>query len=174
MRNYVSQQFLGRFRAHLTLSWWMLLSYRNQSIDLLCNQWTGFYMIPASIMKGLNQTKTELSAKKVRLLGHLSSVQRLMISNWIPISPLGFIPSTKKVEAALPPEVFSGNSTPKTCSKPIVEHPRQSAISLKLLCNFVEILFRHRHLPCRFTAHPSRVPSPNNTSRWLLPKKMRI
>ena len=30
----------------LTLSWWRLLSYR-------ANQWTGFYMITASVMKGL-------------------------------------------------------------------------------------------------------------------------
>ena len=122
----------------------MLLSYRNQSIDLLCNQWTGFYMIPASIMKGLNKTKTELSAKKVRLLGHLSSVQRL-VSNWIPISPLGFIPSTKRVEAALPPEVFSGNSTPKTCSKPIVEHPCQSASPLQIHCTPLQSALPQQH-----------------------------
>ena len=36
-----------------TLSWRRPLSYRNQSIDLLVNQWTGFYMITASVMKGL-------------------------------------------------------------------------------------------------------------------------
>ena len=35
----------------LTLSWRRPLSYRNQSID----QWTGFYMITASVMKGLKQ-----------------------------------------------------------------------------------------------------------------------
>ena len=38
----------------LTLSWRRPLSYRNQSIDCLANQWTGFYMITASVMKGLN------------------------------------------------------------------------------------------------------------------------
>ena len=38
----------------LILSWWRPLSYKNQSIDLLCNQWTGFLMITASIMKELN------------------------------------------------------------------------------------------------------------------------
>ena len=44
----------------LTLSWRRSLSYRNHSIDLLCllhwltpNQWTGFYMITASVMKEL-------------------------------------------------------------------------------------------------------------------------
>ena len=44
----------------LTLSWRRPLSYRNQSIDLfrkICgeNQWTCFYMITASVMKGLIQ-----------------------------------------------------------------------------------------------------------------------
>ena len=44
----------------LTLSWRRSLSYRNQSIDLfrkICgeNQWTCFYMITASVMKGLIQ-----------------------------------------------------------------------------------------------------------------------
>ena len=34
---------------HLTLSWRQPLSYRNQS-----NQWTGFYMITASVMKELS------------------------------------------------------------------------------------------------------------------------
>ena len=37
----------------LTLSWRGPLSYRNQSIDLQRNQWTGFYMITASLMKKL-------------------------------------------------------------------------------------------------------------------------
>ena len=32
----------------------MTLSYRNQSIDL---QWIGFYMITASVMKGLKEIK---------------------------------------------------------------------------------------------------------------------
>ena len=74
LKNYVSQQFLGRFRAHLTLSWWMLLSYRNQSIDLLCNQWTGFYMIPASIMKGLPWNG-------VTLIGGVTLIDRVPLSN---------------------------------------------------------------------------------------------
>ena len=40
----------------LTLSWRRPLSYGNQSIDLLCksNQWPGFYIITASVMKELN------------------------------------------------------------------------------------------------------------------------
>ena len=43
-------------RVTLTLSWRRPLSYRNQSIDLFCksNQWTGFYMITALVMKDLN------------------------------------------------------------------------------------------------------------------------
>ena len=36
---------------YLTLSWCRSLSYRNQSIDLSANQWTGFYITGASVMK---------------------------------------------------------------------------------------------------------------------------
>ena len=44
----------------LTFSWRRPLSYRNQSIDLRSNQWTGFYMITASVMKGLSHWYHEL------------------------------------------------------------------------------------------------------------------
>ena len=37
----------------LTLLWRRFLSYKNQSIDLLCKKWTGFYMIGTSVMKQL-------------------------------------------------------------------------------------------------------------------------
>ena len=50
----------------LTLSWRRALSFRHQSIDietspLICgeNQWTGFYMITASIMKRLNSFRKD-------------------------------------------------------------------------------------------------------------------
>ena len=38
----------------LTLSRRTPLSYRNESIDCFANQWTGFYMITASVLKELN------------------------------------------------------------------------------------------------------------------------
>ena len=38
----------------LTLSWRGPLSYRNHSMDLIANQWTGFYMITASVMRELS------------------------------------------------------------------------------------------------------------------------
>ena len=40
----------------LTLSWRRSLSYRNQSIDLLCKSRTGFYMIGTFAMKELKIT----------------------------------------------------------------------------------------------------------------------
>ena len=40
-------------KESLTLSGRRPLSYRNQSIDCSANQWTGFYMITASVMKEL-------------------------------------------------------------------------------------------------------------------------
>ena len=49
---YKSQnnRFLKFIMFFLTLSWQRPLSYRNQS-----NQWSGFYMITASVTKGLNE-----------------------------------------------------------------------------------------------------------------------
>ena len=45
-------------RIVLTLPWRRPLSYRNQSTDLQsrANQWTGFYMITASVVEELNQS----------------------------------------------------------------------------------------------------------------------
>ena len=58
-RYNVSLIFLSQFMPldvvmSLTLSWRRLLSYRNQC---RANQWTGFYMITASAMKGSKDAK---------------------------------------------------------------------------------------------------------------------
>ena len=42
-----------------------------------------------------------------------------------------------------PPEVFLGKGVLKISSKFTGEHPCQSVISIKLLCNFVKITLRH-------------------------------
>ena len=42
-----------------------------------------------------------------------------------------------------PPEVFLGKRVLKICSKFTREHPCWIAISIKLLCNFIEITLRH-------------------------------
>ena len=52
-KNTCSKLIIEELIVLLTLSWRRPLLYRNQSIDLLANQWTGFYMITASVMKGL-------------------------------------------------------------------------------------------------------------------------
>ena len=41
------------------------------------------------------------------------------------------------------PDVFLRKSVPKICSKRTGEHPCPSVISIKLLCNFIEIIPRH-------------------------------
>ena len=48
-----------------------------------------------------------------------------------------------KMSRNSPPEVFLGKDVLKICSKFTGEHPRRSVISIKLLCNFIEIIFRH-------------------------------
>ena len=42
-----------------------------------------------------------------------------------------------------PSEVFLGKGVLKICRKFAGEHPCRSAISIKLLCNFIEIALRH-------------------------------
>ena len=45
------------------------------------------------------------------------------------------------------PEVFLGKGVLKICSKFTGEHPCRSAISIKLLSNFIEITLRHGRSP---------------------------
>ena len=57
----------------------------------------------------------------------------------------------------------------KTCSKFTGEHPCRSVISIKLLCNFIEIALQHGCSPVNLL-HICRTPFPKNTSGWLLLK----
>ena len=41
------------------------------------------------------------------------------------------------------PQVFSGKGAPKIRNKFTGEHPCESVISIKLLCNFIEIILGH-------------------------------
>ena len=66
-----------------------------------------------------------------------------------------------------PPEVFPGKGVLKIRSKFTREHPCRSAISIKLLCNLIEITLRHG---CSLTnlLHIFRTTFPKNTSGLLL------
>ena len=66
-----------------------------------------------------------------------------------------------------PPEVFLGKGVVKICSRFTEEHPCQNVISMKLLCNFIEIAFRHGCFPVKLQ-HFFRIPFPKNTSVGLL------
>ena len=55
----------------------------------------------------------------------------------------------------------------KTCSKFIGDHPCQNVISIKLLCNFIEIILWHGWSPINML-DIFRTPFPRNTSGWLL------
>ena len=68
------------------------------------------------------------------------------------------------------PEVFLGKGALKICSRFTGEHPCRSAISIKLLCNFIEIALRHGSSPVNLL-HIFRVPFPKNTSGRLLLKQ---
>ena len=64
-------------------------------------------------------------------------------------------------------EVFLRKSVLKICSKFTWEHPCRRVISIKLLCNFIEIALRHR---CSLVSllRSFRTPFPRNISGWLL------
>ena len=57
----------------------------------------------------------------------------------------------------------------KICSKFTGEHPWRSVISIKLLCDFIEITLRHGCSPV-ILLHILRIPFLKNTSGWLLLK----
>ena len=65
------------------------------------------------------------------------------------------------------PEVLLRKGVLKICSKFIGEHPRWSAISIKLQSNFMETALRHGSSPVNWP-HIFRTPFPRNTSGWLL------
>ena len=65
------------------------------------------------------------------------------------------------------PEVFQGKGVLKICSKSTGENPRRSAISIKLLCNFIEITLQHGCSPVNLL-YICRTTFTKNTSGWLL------
>ena len=64
------------------------------------------------------------------------------------------------------PEVFPGKGVLKICSKFAGEHLCRSVISIKFLCNFIEIALRHECSPVNLL-HIFRPPFHKNTSGWL-------
>ena len=64
-------------------------------------------------------------------------------------------------------EMFLEKDVLKICSKFTGEHPCRSVISIKLLCNFIEIALRHGCSPVNLL-HIFRTPFPKNTSGGLL------
>ena len=65
-----------------------------------------------------------------------------------------------------PPEVFLGKCVMKIWSKFTGEYPCRSAISLKLLCNFIEIALWHGCSPVNLL-YIFRTIFPKSTSEWL-------
>ena len=66
-----------------------------------------------------------------------------------------------------PPRGVPRKGVLKICSKFTGEHPCRSVISIKLLCNFIEITLRHRFSPLNLL-HIFRTRFSRNTSGWLL------
>ena len=66
------------------------------------------------------------------------------------------------------PEVFLRKGVLKICSKSTEEPPCRSVISIKLLCNFVEIALWHAWYSPVDLLHIFRTHFSKNTSGWLL------
>ena len=64
------------------------------------------------------------------------------------------------------PEVLLGKGVLKICHKFTEEHPSQSAVSITLLCNFIEITLRHGCSPVKLL-HIFRATFLKNTSGQL-------
>ena len=64
------------------------------------------------------------------------------------------------------PEVFLRKDVMKINSKFTGKHPCRSVISIKFLCNFIDIALRHGCSPVNLL-HIVRTPFPRNTSGWL-------
>ena len=84
-----------------------------------------------------------------------------------------YIDMTKSNSRSSRPEVFLGKGVLEKCSKFTGEHPCRSAISIKLLCNFIEILLRHGCYPLNLL-YIFRTLFPRNTSGWLLLKDLSV
>ena len=65
------------------------------------------------------------------------------------------------------PEVFLVKGVLKTCSKFTRDHPHESAISIKVLCNFIEIALWHGCPPVNLL-HIFETSFPKNTAGRLL------
>ena len=68
------------------------------------------------------------------------------------------------------PEVFLGKGVLEICSKFTGEHPCRSAISIKLLCNFIKMTLGHGCSPVNWL-HIFRTQLFKSNSWWLLWKK---
>ena len=66
-----------------------------------------------------------------------------------------------------PPELFLGKGVLDICSKFTGQHPCWNVISIKLLCNFIEMGLRHGCSPVNLV-HVFRTSYPKNTSGGLL------
>ena len=87
-------------------------------------------------------------------------------SNLVVITMTRISPLSGKYRSSRP-EAFLRKGVLKICSKFTGEHRYRSVISIKLLCNFIEITFRHRCSAAN-SLHIFRTPCPENISRCQL------
>ena len=102
----------------------------------------------------------KIHTRKNSVFGHFS--RNVFLSNYFKVS---FMVNWSSRTSH--PEVFLRKGVLKICSKSTGKHPCWSVISIKLLCNFVEIAFRHGCSPANLL-HIFRILFPKSTYRRLL------
>ena len=96
-------------------------------------------------------------------LGTCTFIQPWSIWSWVRLTEFVDLNSYRSSH----PEVFLEKGVLNICSKFAGEHPCRSAISINLLCNFIEIALRHGCSPANLL-HIPRTPFLKTTSEWLL------
>ena len=103
--------------------------------------------------------------KYVRKMIHLSLLDRFLNTSVL-CNIFKTKSDNKVIFRSSHPEMLRRKGVLKICSKFTGEYSSRSVISTKLVCNFIEITFRHGCSPVNLL-HIFRTPFIKNTSGWL-------
>ena len=152
---YEKNSFTSFSKTNFSFYYIVLYSIISWKTALNFSSYTAWKVSQYGVFSGPYFPAFGLNKERYGVLGHFSRSGRLHFAEWI---------SSFKSSR---PEVFLGKGVVKICRKFTGEHPCQSAISIKLLCNIIEIILWHGCSPVN-VLHIFRTPFPRNTSGWLL------
>ena len=115
-------------------------------------------------IQGLKATPYPISKRIIKGVKRRNSLIHLT-TNFYYVNVTTYVASHLRSRSSHP-EVFLVKGVLKICSRFTGEYPYQSAISIKLLCNFIEIALRNGCSHVNLL-HIFRTPFPKSTSGWL-------